>query len=250
MDRIPTREGHRGSRGAPAELLTPSPLPSPTNQPLTEIPKEHPETKKTLIPLSILTGSEGIRFEEDTSPSTLKKLEPDTSNTSLISAEESDPFQCLLQALKKSPRSTKQPQIEEMSEDKKPSGSRPKVEPPVEEAVISTTVPVQMVMAKKEIKAALPRAFEGYRKDAKKFLREVLLYIALNPKAFTTDRLKKLFLLLYMTDGPGEFWKNDKMDLLLAFDPEAEKVSWVDFIEDFKTSFEPLDTALEAQLKL
>ncbi|ESK81955.1 hypothetical protein Moror_15396 [Moniliophthora roreri MCA 2997] len=53
-----------------------------------------------------------------------------------------------------------------------------------------------------------------------------------------------------MTDGPGEFWKNDKTDLLLAFDPEAEKVSWIDFIEDFKTSFEPLDTALEAQLKL
>uniref|UniRef100_A0A0W0FZW8 CCHC-type domain-containing protein n=1 Tax=Moniliophthora roreri TaxID=221103 RepID=A0A0W0FZW8_MONRR len=53
-----------------------------------------------------------------------------------------------------------------------------------------------------------------------------------------------------MTDGPGEFWKNDKTDLLLAFDPEAEKVSWGDFIEDFKMSFEPLDTALEAQLKL
>ncbi|ESK81961.1 hypothetical protein Moror_15389 [Moniliophthora roreri MCA 2997] len=28
-----------------------------------------------------------------------------------------------------------------------------------------------------------------------------------------------------MTDGPGEFWKNDKTDLLFAFDPEAEKVS-------------------------
>ncbi|ESK82832.1 hypothetical protein Moror_12255 [Moniliophthora roreri MCA 2997] len=35
-----------------------------------------------------------------------------------------------------------------------------------------------------------------------------------------------------MTDGAGEFWKNDKMDLLLVFDLEAEKV------------------ALEAQLKL
>ncbi|ESK81225.1 hypothetical protein Moror_14435, partial [Moniliophthora roreri MCA 2997] len=232
------------------ELLTRSPLPLPTNQPLTETPREHSETRKTLIPLSISTGSEGIRFEEDTSPSTPKKLEPDTSNTSLISAEESDPFQHLLQALKKSLRSTKQLQIEEMSEDKRPSGSRPKVEPPVEEAVISATVPVQMVSVEKEIKAALPRAFEGYRKDAKKFLREVLLYIALNPKAFTMDRSKKLFLLSYMTDGLGEFWKNDKTDLLLAFNPEAEKVSWIDFIEDFKTSFKPLDTALEAQLKL
>uniref|UniRef100_A0A0W0F8Q8 CCHC-type domain-containing protein n=1 Tax=Moniliophthora roreri TaxID=221103 RepID=A0A0W0F8Q8_MONRR len=53
-----------------------------------------------------------------------------------------------------------------------------------------------------------------------------------------------------MTDGLGEFWKNNKMDLLLAFNPEVEKVSWTDFLEDFKMSFEPLDTALEAQLKL
>ncbi|KAI3605730.1 hypothetical protein WG66_012043 [Moniliophthora roreri] len=53
-----------------------------------------------------------------------------------------------------------------------------------------------------------------------------------------------------MTNGAGEFWKNNKSDLLLANDPEAEKVSWGDFVEDFKMSFEPLDTALEAQLKL
>ncbi|ESK81229.1 hypothetical protein Moror_14429 [Moniliophthora roreri MCA 2997] len=117
-----------------------------------------------------MTGLGEIRSEEEMSPSTLKKLELDISNTSSISVE-----------------STKQPQIEEISEDKKPSGSRPKVEPETEEAVISATVPVQMVMAEKEIKAALPRAFEGYWKDANKFLREVLLYITLNPKAFTMD---------------------------------------------------------------
>ncbi|KAI3613251.1 hypothetical protein WG66_001466 [Moniliophthora roreri] len=64
------------------------------------------------------------------------------------------------------------------------------------------------------------------------------------------DQTKKLFLLSYMTNGPGEFWKNEKTDLLLALDPEVEKVLWGDFVEDFKTSFEPLDTALEAQLKL
>ncbi|ESK85154.1 hypothetical protein Moror_3570 [Moniliophthora roreri MCA 2997] len=53
-----------------------------------------------------------------------------------------------------------------------------------------------------------------------------------------------------MTDRPGEFWKNNKTDLLLAFDADAEKVSWGDFVEDFKMSFKPLNTALEAQLKL
>ncbi|KAI3616359.1 hypothetical protein WG66_012629 [Moniliophthora roreri] len=53
-----------------------------------------------------------------------------------------------------------------------------------------------------------------------------------------------------MTDRPGEFWKNKKTDLLLASDTEAEKVTWGEFIEDFKMSFQPLDTALEAQMKL
>ncbi|KAI3615989.1 hypothetical protein WG66_010506 [Moniliophthora roreri] len=195
----------------------------------TETPEECLKTRRTLTLLSIMTGLGEIRSEEETSPSTPKKPELNISNTSLTSAEESDPFQCLLHALKNSPRSTKQPQIEEMSEDKRPSGSRPKVEPMTEEAVIGTAVPVQ---------------------DMKKFLREVQLYIALNSRAFTTDRAKKLFFLSYMTDGPGEFWKNDKTDLLLTFNPEAEKVSWIDFVEGFKTSFKPLDTALEAQLKL
>ncbi|ESK81282.1 hypothetical protein Moror_8463 [Moniliophthora roreri MCA 2997] len=67
---------------------------------------------------------------------------------------------------------------------------------------------------------------------------------------FTTDQTKKLFLLSYMTDRPGEFWKNEKTDLLLAFNLDAEKVSWGDFVEGFKMSFKPLDMALEAQLNL
>ncbi|ESK90615.1 hypothetical protein Moror_4184 [Moniliophthora roreri MCA 2997] len=118
-----------------------------------------------------------------------------------------------------------------MAEDKKPSGSRPKREElVVEEAVIGSAMPVQVVLAVKEVKATLPRAFTGARKDTKKS--------------------KKLFLLLYMTDGPGEFWKNDKTDLLLAFDPDTEKVTWSEFLDDFRTSFEPLDPALKAQLEL
>uniref|UniRef100_A0A0W0F773 CCHC-type domain-containing protein n=1 Tax=Moniliophthora roreri TaxID=221103 RepID=A0A0W0F773_MONRR len=138
-----------------------------------------------------------------------------------------------------------------MAEDKKPSGSRPrKEELMAEEAIIGSAMLVQVVSAVKEVKAALPRAFTGSRKDAKKFLREVLIYIALNPKVFPDDRSKKLFLLSYMTDGPGEFWKNEKTDLLLAFDADAEKVTWSEFLDDFRTSFEPLDPALKAQLEL
>uniref|UniRef100_A0A0W0FTL6 Reverse transcriptase-rnase h-integrase n=1 Tax=Moniliophthora roreri TaxID=221103 RepID=A0A0W0FTL6_MONRR len=152
------------------ELLTASLLPLPTSLLLTEIPEEHPEIRRTSTPLSITSGLEEIRFEEELQPTTLKKPKPYTLHTSLISAEEADPFQPLLCALKNSPRLTRQPQLEEMSEDKKPSGSRPKVEQVAEEAIISATVLVQVVATEKEVKAALPRAFTGHRKDAKKFL--------------------------------------------------------------------------------
>ncbi|ESK84321.1 hypothetical protein Moror_10224 [Moniliophthora roreri MCA 2997] len=174
-------------------------------------------------------GSEEKDSADSTSQHTSKKEGLDTSITSSPLVEEQDPFERLLTALKNSSRLKKQPQIEEMAEDKKPSESRLKVEPEAEETKISTAVPIQ---------------------EAKRFLREVLLYIALNPKTFTNDRTKKLFLLSYITDGPREFWKNKKTDLLLANDKEAEKVTWSAFIEDFKMSFEPLDTALEAQMKL
>uniref|UniRef100_A0A0W0FDD6 Retrotransposon gag domain-containing protein n=2 Tax=Moniliophthora roreri TaxID=221103 RepID=A0A0W0FDD6_MONRR len=224
--------------------------PLPESHPPTETAEELTGTKKTLTPLFTTVGSEERDSTDSTSQHTSKKEGLDTSITSSLLVEEQDPFKRLLTALKNSPRSKKQLQIEEMAEDKKPSGSRPKAEPEVEEMKISTAVPIQVVAAEKEVKAALPQAFTGQQKEAKRFLREVLLYITLNPKTFTNDRTKKLFLLSYMTDGPGEFWKNKKTDFLLANDKEAEKVTWSAFIEDFKTSFEPLDTALEAQMKL
>uniref|UniRef100_A0A0W0G3D1 Putative reverse transcriptase-rnase h-integrase n=1 Tax=Moniliophthora roreri TaxID=221103 RepID=A0A0W0G3D1_MONRR len=238
------------TRASCKELLTPLHSPSLTSQPLTETPADDPETRRTSTPSSIPIGSRPTEYEEEFSLTTLKPSDSATSNISTSSPEELDPFQRLLQGLKNNPRSPKaQPEI--MAEDKKPSGSRPrKEEPAVKEAVIGSAMPVQVVLAVKEVKATLPRAFTGARKEARRFLREVLIYVALNPKAFPDDRSKKLFLLSYMTDGPGEFWKNDKTDLLLVFDPEAEKVTWADFLEDFKTSFEPLDPALKAQLEL
>uniref|UniRef100_A0A0W0F931 Uncharacterized protein n=1 Tax=Moniliophthora roreri TaxID=221103 RepID=A0A0W0F931_MONRR len=174
------------TRASHKKLLTASPSPSLMSLPLTETPREDPKTRRTLISSSIITGSGKNRSEEAMPPITLKESELDTSTTSLILAEDLDPFQCLLHALKNSPRAAKQPQLEEMSEDKKLSGSRPKVEM-AEEATIGATVPIQVIPAEKEVKAVLPRAFTGHWKDAKKFLWEVMLYIALNPKTFPND---------------------------------------------------------------
>ncbi|KAI3619448.1 hypothetical protein WG66_012643 [Moniliophthora roreri] len=212
--------------------------------------EEDLETKKTSTPSFTPVGSEKNESKEDSLLSTLKKAKLNILPSSSTLAEELDPFQKLLHMLKNSPQSTTQLRLEEMAEDKKPSGSRLCSNPTTGETTISTTVLVQLVTAEKEVKAALLRLFTRTRKDTKKFLREVMLYIVLNPKAFPDNRTKKLFFLSYMTNGPGEFWKNDKTDLLLAFDPEAKKVKWGEFIDDFKTLFKPLNTTLEAQLKL
>ncbi|ESK82089.1 hypothetical protein Moror_3518 [Moniliophthora roreri MCA 2997] len=235
-----------GNQPNPYRILSPS----LTSQPLTETPVEDSGTRRISTPSFTPTGLKPIEHEEGFSPNIPKPSDLGTSNTSTDSLEELDPFQKLLKGLKNSPRLPKT-QPETMAEDKKPSGSRPKrEEPAVEEAIIGSAMPVQVVSVVKEVKAALLRAFTGAQKDAKKFLREVLIYVALNPKAFPDDRSKKLFLLSYMTDGPGEFWKNDKTDLLLAYDVDAEKVTWAEFLDNFRTSFEPLDPALKAQLKL
>ncbi|ESK82312.1 hypothetical protein Moror_2249 [Moniliophthora roreri MCA 2997] len=149
-----TRASHR-------ELLTPLQSPLLESQPLTEIAAEPTGTKRTLTPLSTTVGSEERDSANSTSQHTSKKEGLDISITSSPLAEEQDLFERLLTALKNSSRPKKQPQIEKMAEDKKPLESRPKVEPEMEEARISTTVPVQVVAAEKEVKVALPRAFTG-----------------------------------------------------------------------------------------
>ncbi|ESK81073.1 hypothetical protein Moror_13386, partial [Moniliophthora roreri MCA 2997] len=218
--------------------------------PLTETSKEDLKTKRISTPSFTPIGLGENEDGKDSLPSTPKKTKSNILPSSSTLSEELDPFQKLLHALKNSPQLTTQLRLEEMAEDKKPSGSKPRPNLVAKETTISAMVPVQLVTVEKEVKVALLRPFTRTWKDAKKFLREVMLCIVLNPKAFPDDRTKKLFLLSYMTDRPGEFWKNDKTDLLLAFDPEAKKVKWGEFVDKFKTAFEPLNTALEAQLKL
>uniref|UniRef100_A0A0W0FYS7 Uncharacterized protein n=1 Tax=Moniliophthora roreri TaxID=221103 RepID=A0A0W0FYS7_MONRR len=103
-----------------------------------------------------MIGPEGIDSEDNTSWHISKKEDLDISITLLLLVKEQDLFKKLLTVLKNSPRPKKQLQIEEMAKDKKPSGSRPKAEPEVEETKIGTTVLVQVVVAKKKVKAALP----------------------------------------------------------------------------------------------
>ncbi|ESK83863.1 hypothetical protein Moror_13489 [Moniliophthora roreri MCA 2997] len=134
-----------------------------------------------------------------------------------------------------------------MFKDKKVSGSRPKEEPKPEQTVIGATV---QPSDDKEIKAALPTPFMGDRKETKKFMLEVQLYIALNLKAIKNDKLKELFMLSYIQRGAAQFWKSDKTETLLAEEDSAKISTWKNFLKDFKKLFEPLDVELDTQMKL
>uniref|UniRef100_A0A0W0FFH2 Retrotransposon gag domain-containing protein n=1 Tax=Moniliophthora roreri TaxID=221103 RepID=A0A0W0FFH2_MONRR len=113
-----------------------------------------------------------------------------------------------------------------MSEEKKLQGSKPKLEPQPEEMTIRLTVPVQVVSEGKEIKAALLIPFTGEQK------------------------LKELFLLSYMQRGLGQFWKNKKIDILLAEEDPAKALKWKNFLKEFKLLFKLLDIELDVQMKL
>uniref|UniRef100_A0A0W0F9T1 DUF4939 domain-containing protein n=1 Tax=Moniliophthora roreri TaxID=221103 RepID=A0A0W0F9T1_MONRR len=128
-------------------------------------------------------------------------------------------------------------------EGSKPLGSRLKKE---ESTVVASTVTKEEEDSGREIKAMLPTPFTEDRKDMKKFMQKVQLYVALNLKAFKKDKLKELFMLSYIQGGPTQFWKSEKPDALLAEENPKKISAWKDFLKNFKESFEPLDVELDA----
>ncbi|ESK82902.1 hypothetical protein Moror_1365, partial [Moniliophthora roreri MCA 2997] len=126
----------------------------------------------------------------------LKREGSSTSDISFKLPEEQDPFQNLLEALKNSSKPKMPRPLTEILEDKKPQE-------------------MQIVSEDKEVKATLPVPVTGEQKNTKKFLLEVQLYVVLNLRAFKNDRMKELFMLLYMQREPEQFWKNQKIKELL-----------------------------------
>ncbi|KAI3622116.1 hypothetical protein WG66_015019 [Moniliophthora roreri] len=227
------------------QLLTLLLKPSLSKSSQEETAAEEPKTKKTLTPKFTTFGTEEEDFRLSSSEKTFTKEESFTSDTFSRSPKETDPFQKLLEALKKSPI-LKTLKIK-MSKDKRLSGSKPKMEPKLEETTIGSTVQLN---DNKEIKAALPTLFMGDRKETKRFILKVQLYVALNLKAFKTDKLKELFMLSYVQGGLVWFWKLEKAKEILVEEDSAKIPAWKDFIKDFKESFGPLDVELNMQMKL
>uniref|UniRef100_A0A0W0FNU9 Retrotransposon gag domain-containing protein n=1 Tax=Moniliophthora roreri TaxID=221103 RepID=A0A0W0FNU9_MONRR len=86
----------------------------------------------------------------------------------------------------------------------------------------------------KSVKVAPPDFFKEDRKDTKRFLTEVEIFLCMNPKDYDTDKKKCLFLLSYMQGK----------------EPKDPKLEWTEFQDKFKKDFSPANVRGEAQLQI
>uniref|UniRef100_A0A0W0G5G5 Uncharacterized protein n=1 Tax=Moniliophthora roreri TaxID=221103 RepID=A0A0W0G5G5_MONRR len=85
---------------------------------------------------------------------------------------------------------------------------------------ISTAVLEEMDKKKnKGSKVATPDPFEGDRKDTKRFLMEVEIYLRMHPDEYDTDEKKCLFLLSYLRGKNTESWKKGQSTKI--FEPKS-----------------------------
>ncbi|ESK82903.1 hypothetical protein Moror_1362 [Moniliophthora roreri MCA 2997] len=95
-----------------------------------------------------------------------------------------------------------------------PKLSRSKLKAEVMEMVVASMV-TEEEDSRREIKAMLPTPFSGDRKETKKFMQEVQLYMVLNPKLPSSGSWTKL-------------------TPMLAEEDSAKIPAWKDFLKDFK----------------
>ncbi|ESK85833.1 hypothetical protein Moror_2378, partial [Moniliophthora roreri MCA 2997] len=116
---------------------------------------------------------------------------------------------------------------------------------------------------KKENKVAVPSNYDGSPAKASTFLTEVDLYLMANETLYPNDKDKILFTLSYMKEGQAAKWMKAKTDEYKKElqEKEAEPsdtkpedqvhvTTWVEFLEEFKKAFRPLDIGTDARLKM
>uniref|UniRef100_A0A0W0FB59 CCHC-type domain-containing protein n=1 Tax=Moniliophthora roreri TaxID=221103 RepID=A0A0W0FB59_MONRR len=116
---------------------------------------------------------------------------------------------------------------------------------------ISTAVLEEMEKKKnKGSKVAAPDPFEGDRKDTKRFLMEVEIYLRMHPTEYDNDEKKCLFLLSYLRGKNTESWK--KGQSWKIFDPKSGETALTFQVpkDEFKKHYLLADIQAEAQIKI
>ncbi|KAI3598412.1 hypothetical protein WG66_000675 [Moniliophthora roreri] len=102
----------------------------------------------------------------------------------------------------------------------------------------------------KGTKVAAPDPFEGDRKDTKRFLMEVEIYLQMHPTEYDTDKKKCLFLLSYLRGKNTESWKNGQSRKI--FEPKSGETALTYQVlkDEFKKHYLLADIQAEAQIKI
>ena len=109
-------------------------------------------------------------------------------------------------------------------------------------------VPVSSKM-KKKLKTLTP--FSGKREDLRKFLQEVKIYLWGNRSLYLNDDDKILFVILYMSDGDVNAWKEEyfeaaKQSAAQTNSPDPTLGTYEQFIKKLTDEFSPYDAPKNA----
>ncbi|ESK94492.1 hypothetical protein Moror_8150 [Moniliophthora roreri MCA 2997] len=116
---------------------------------------------------------------------------------------------------------------------------------------ISTAVLEEMEKKKnKGLKVAAPDLFEGDRKDTKRFLMEVEIYLRMHPNEYDNDEKKCLFLLSYMRGKNTESWKKTQSAKIFDQKSDQDELTFSKLKDEFKKHYLPADIQAEAQIKI
>ncbi|ESK86423.1 pro-pol protein [Moniliophthora roreri MCA 2997] len=189
------------------------------------------ETPNSSIPES--TDSESPMSENSDSRGEKNETLPEESTSSSSSNDSED------EAMSKGGSSTLKP---------KPREDRTQTQMMIE---ISTAVLEEMEKKKnKGSKVAAPDPFEGDRKEMKRFLMEVEIYLRMHPTEYNNNEKKCLFLLSYLQGKNTEAWKKTQSKKIFELKSGEEALTFSQLKDEFKKHYLLADIQAEAQIKI
>uniref|UniRef100_A0A0W0EWC0 Retrotransposon gag domain-containing protein n=1 Tax=Moniliophthora roreri TaxID=221103 RepID=A0A0W0EWC0_MONRR len=135
----------------------------------------------------------------------------------------------------------------------KPREDRTQMQMMMMQMMIEISTAVLEEMEKKKNKGSKVVAldpFEGDRKDTKRFLMEVKIYLWMHPTEYDNNEKKCLFLLSYLQGKNMEAWKKTQSGKIFEPKSGAEALTFSKLKDEFKKHYLPADIQAEAQIKI
>jgi len=109
----------------------------------------------------------------------------------------------------------------------------------------ASPIPTSASRKKPSLKPSPPLDFDGDRSAGKAFLTSCRTYIRLRSEAFDDDLVKVVWAMSYMNSGRAGRWATREFDIE-ARDGRLRFLDWLDFEEEFRKDFLPLNAEAAA----